>query len=128
MSNVKIVGIERIQKKLKKNVRLDDVKRVVKSNGAEMKQKAKGNAEKFKGHYEYVKGKGKQFVKPTGTLKRSIELAITDKGMTAEVEPHTLYGGYVELGTRKMQAQPYLKPAFDEQKVQFRKDMDKLTR
>ena len=47
MSNVKIVGIERIQKKLKKNVRLDDVKRVVKSNGAEMKQKAKGNAENF---------------------------------------------------------------------------------
>lgn len=123
MSNVKIVGIERIQKKLKKNVRLDDVKRVVKSNGAEMKQKAKGNAENFKGHYE-----GKRFVPPTGTLKRSIELAIKDKGMTAEVEPHTLYGGYVELGTRKMQAQPYLKPAFDEQKVQFRKDMDKLTR
>ena len=123
MSNVKIVGIERIQKKLKKNVRLDDVKRVVKSNGAEMKQKAKGNAENFKGHYE-----GKRVVPPTGTLKRSIELAITDKGMTAEVEPHTLYGGYVELGTRKMQAQPYLKPAFDEQKVQFRKDMDKLTR
>ena len=123
MSNVKIVGIERIQRKLKKNVRLDDVKRVVKSNGNEMKQKAKRNAENFKGHYEW-----KRFVPPTGTLKRSIELAITDKGMTAEVEPHTLYGGYVELGTRKMQAQPYLKPAFDEQKVQFRKDMDKLTR
>ena len=60
MSNVKIVGIERIQKKLKKNVRLDDVKRVVKSNGNEMKQKAKRNAENFKGHYE-----GKRFVPPT---------------------------------------------------------------
>ena len=40
MSNVKIVGIERIQKKLKKNVRLDDVKRVVKSNGNEIDRKS----------------------------------------------------------------------------------------
>ena len=113
---------------IKNNLDMKAVKYAVKLNGSEMNKKAKRNAEKFKGHYEYVKGKGKQFVKPTGTLKRSIDLAIKDKGMTAEVEPHTLYGGYVELGTRKMQAQPYLKPAFDEQKVQFRKDMDKLTR
>ena len=55
MSNVKIVGIERIQKKLKKNVRLDDVKRVVKSNGAEMKQKAKGMLKILK---DIMKGNG----------------------------------------------------------------------
>ena len=125
---IKIVGLDDLELKIKNNLDMKAVKYAVKLNGSEMNKKAKRNAEKFKGHYEYVKGKGKQFVKPTGTLKRSIELAIKDKGMTAEVEPHTRYGGYVELGTRKMQAQPYLKPAFDEQKVQFRKDMDKLTR
>lgn len=110
-NTVKVIGLEKIEKKLKKNVKQQDVKRVVKQNGSEMQEKAQRNCPV-----------------DTGTLKRSIGLEITDGGNTAEVEPGANYGGYVELGTRKMQAQPYLKPAFDEQKVQFRKDMNKLTK
>ena len=109
MGNIKIVGMEKLQKKLKKNVQMDDVKRVVRHNGAGMQTKAQQNAPV-----------------DTGTLKRSIGLEITDSGMTAEVRPTADYAPYVELGTRFMEAQPYLKPAFDDQKEKFKKDMKKL--
>lgn len=109
MAGVKIVGMEKLQRKLKQNVRMDDVKRVVRHNGAEMQTKAQQNAPV-----------------DTGTLKRSIGLEITDGGMTAEVEPAAEYAPYVELGTRFMEAQPYLGPAFNEQKEKFKKDMKKL--
>lgn len=109
MGDIKIVGMEKLQKKLKKNVNMDDVKRVVRHNGAEMQAKAQQNAPV-----------------DTGTLKRSIGLEITDSGMSAEVEPTAEYAPYVELGTRFMDPQPYLKPAFDEQKEKFKKDMKKL--
>ena len=109
MADIKIVGMQKLQKKLKDNVSMADVKRVIRHNGAEMQAKAQENAP--------VR---------TGYLKRSIGLEITDGGMTAEVEPTADYGPYVELGTRYMEAQPYLKPAFDEQKEKFEKDMKKL--
>ena len=109
MGDIKIVGMEKLQKKLKKNVQMDDVKRVVRHNGAEMQTKAQQNAPV-----------------DTGTLKRSIGLEITDSGMSAEVEPTAEYAPYIELGTRFVEAQPYLKPAFDEQKEKFKKDMKKL--
>lgn len=109
MGDIKIVGMEKLQKKLKKNVQMDDVKRVVRHNGAEMQTKAQQNAPV-----------------DTGTLKRSIGLEITDSGMTAEVEPTADYAPYVELGTRFMDAQPYLGPAFKDQKEKFKKDMKKL--
>lgn len=125
MAKVIIVGMEKLQKKLKKNVKKEDVKRVVRHNGAEMQAKAQKNAD-FKGHYEWQKGKGRVFVPPTGNLRRSIGLEITDGGMTADVTPTAEYAAYVELGTRHMEAQPYLKPAFDEQKEKFKKDMKKL--
>lgn len=111
MGDIKIVGMEKLQRKLKKNVRMDDVKRVVRHNGAEMQAKAQQNAPV-----------------DTGTLKRSIGLEITDGGMSAEVEPTAEYAPYVELGTRFMDPQPYLKPAFNEQKEKFKKDMKKLVK
>ena len=110
-SKVTIVGMEKLQAKLKKNVRLDDVKRVVRYNGAQMQIKAQQKAPV-----------------DTGTLKRSIGIDIKDAGMTAKVTPKAEYAPYVELGTRFMAAQPYLKPAFEEQKRKFKSDMNKLTK
>lgn len=109
MGDIKIVGMEKLQKKLRQNVQMADVKKVVRHNGAEMQAKAQQNAPV-----------------DTGTLKRSIGIEITDGGMTAEVEPTADYAPYVELGTRFMEAQPYLGPAFNEQKEKFKKDMKKL--
>lgn len=111
MPKVKIVGIEKLQKKLIRNMDTSAVKTVVQKNGSEMQTKAQQKAPV-----------------DTGNLKRSIGLAMRDGGLTAEVEPTAEYAPYVELGTRFMNAQPYLKPAFEEQKEKFKKDMDKLVK
>lgn len=111
MSSIKVTGIDELQMKLKKNVQMSDVKKVVRKNGSDMQKKAQKNAPV-----------------DTGTLQRSITLEIRDSGKTAEVEPTVDYGAYVELGTRFMTAQPYLKPAFNEQKEKFKQDMRKLVR
>ena len=120
MGGIKVVGLEKLQKKLKQNVDMTEVKRQVRKHGGQLQEKAMRNAPVGTPESTGIPG----YV--GGTLKRSIGIEITDGGMSAEVEPKADYGAYVELGTRKMEAQPYLKPAFDEQSKKFRKDMQKL--
>ena len=48
----------------------------------------------------------------TGYLKSTIDADVD--GLDAEVGPTAEYGGYVEEGTSKMAAEPYLGPAFDQ--------------
>lgn len=122
MPKIKVTGLNKLQKTLKDNVTMDDVKRVVRRNGAEMQKKIQSNAD-FHGHYE-----GDKFVIPSGTTKRSIGLEYTDNGLTAEVEPTTEYSPYLEYGTRFMDAQPFVRPGYNAQKEKFKKDMKKLTR
>ena len=62
------------------------------------------------------------------TAIRPVLWAGQGAGQHNTVEPKAEYAAYVELGTRKMEAQPYLKPAFEEQKKQFEKDLQKLVR
>lgn len=120
--DIKFEGITDIHKRLAKNIQLDDVKRIIRKNGEQLQRKAQDNAD-FRGHYE-----GKNFVKPTGNLKGKIMLELTDGGMAAEVEPTAEYSAYVELGTRFMDAQPYLKPAYEEQMRKFENDMQRLVK
>ena len=101
---------------------MDAVKTVVKRNGAQLQTKAQKNAPVGTPQSTGIPG----YV--GGTLKRSIGLDIIDGGMTAEVEPAADYAAYVEYGTRFMEAQPYLKPAYDEQKKKFVKDLNELVR
>ena len=127
MAEIKFEGIAKLNKGLKKRMDMGKLKSTVKKNGSAMDSRAKRNAV-FKGHYAWEEGKGMVFKKPTGNLKRSIDLEISPNGLKATVEPKAEYAAYVELGTRKMEAQPYLKPAFEEQKKQFEKDLQKLVR
>lgn len=115
MPKIKVDGLDKLQKALKQNATMDDVKRVVRHNGAELQRKTQENAD-FKRGYQ------------TGTTKRSIGLEITDSGMTAEVEPTTEYSPYLEYGTRFMEAQPFVKPAHNVQKEKFKRDMQKLVK
>ena len=115
MPKIEIHGIEALAKGIKSNIPMSLVKEVVAGNGAEMKNKMIANAD-FKQGYQ------------TGTTKRSITMDITDGGLTAEVEPTTEYSPYLEYGTRFMDAQPFVKPAFEDQARQFKKDMEKLVR
>jgi HK97 gp10 family phage protein len=52
----------------------------------------------------------------TGTNRRSIDTEVTQQpeGVKAELFTQSGYGGYIEVGTSKMKAQPYLWPAFQE--------------
>ena len=109
MAGIKIEGLDKLQKHLKKQCTLDDVRNVVKMNGAELQNKAMRMAPV-----------------DTGTLKRSIGLEITEAGMTAEVEATAEYAPYVEYGTRFMKAQPYIRPSLEEQKKSFENDLSKL--
>lgn len=59
---------------------------------------------------------------------KEIATEIRDDGMTAAVGPTTDYSPYVEYGTRFMQAEPFVKPSWEEQKELFKKDMDKLVK
>lgn len=111
MAGVKFTGINELRIALKKKTNLDAVKHIVRLNGAELQAKAQRNAPV-----------------DTGTLKRSVGLELSSGGLVATVEPTAEYAPYLEYGTRYMEAQPYLKPAFNEQEKQFKRDMDKLVR
>lgn len=115
MPKIKLDGLDKLQKALKENKSMDDVKRVVRLNGSQLQKKTQINADFVKGYQ-------------TGTTKRSIGLEITDNGFAAEVEPTTDYAEYVEYGTRFMEAQPFVGPAFNEQAEKFKKDMQKLVK
>lgn len=115
MAKITVVGLKELEKALKDNATMDDVKRVVKQNGSEMQEKIQKNAD-FKMGYQ------------TGETKRSVGLEIKDSGKTAESGPKTEYAEYLEFGTRFMDAQPFVKPAYEEQKKQFEADMKKLTK
>ena len=121
-------GLEKLQTKLQRVAKMEEVERIVEKHGTAMQKKAVNNASKFRGHYE-GRGKNKHFVKPTGATKRSISVNSSKiDRFKYRVAPGTDYAAYVELGTRKMSAQPFIKPAFDEQKKLFKNDLERLVK
>jgi HK97 gp10 family phage protein len=115
MARLEIKGLDKLEKALKDNVTMDDVKRVVRNNGSKLQRNMQSKAD-FKKGYQ------------TGTTKRSIGLEIKDSGFTAESGPETEYSPYLEYGTRYMEAQPFVKPAYEEQKQKFKQDMQRLVK
>lgn len=115
MATIRVEGLEKLDKKLKLNCTMNDVKRVVRKNGADMQQKIQGHADFTRGY-------------ATGTTKRSVDLKIEDGGMTASSGPDTEYSPYLEYGTRFMSAQPFVKPGYEEQRGKFKSDMQKLVK
>lgn len=112
--SVKIQGLKELQKTLKgikKSVSQQSLAKVVRMNAAELERNAKRNTP--------VK---------TGALQRSITTEYTDNGTTAAIGPYMDYAQYVELGTRFMQAQPYMQPAANQQAPIFARDIAKLVK
>nr|DAF82093.1 MAG TPA: putative tail component [Caudoviricetes sp.] len=106
---MKVVGFDELQKKLRKNAKLADVKKNVAINGSQLT----ANAQKLA-------------PVDTGNLKRSITMRTKDNGMTSRTKAHVDYAAYVEYGTRFQGKQPYMKPAYCKQKVKFIKDLERL--
>ena len=125
MGNIRfeLKGLDKLQAKLQRVAKMEEVERIVEKNGEAMQKKAVKNAQ-FKGHY-----RGKKFIKPTGTTRKSISLNSSKIGrFKYRVAPGTDYAAYVELGTRKMNAQPFIKPACDDQKKLFKRDLERLVK
>ena len=110
---LKIHGIKKLKIDLKDNAQMRLVKEIVKKHGASLQQEMVKNAV-FKGGYS------------TGATRRSINLLNEKGGLTARVKPTTKYSPYVEYGTRFMDKQPFVKPAFQQVKKEFVKDLKKL--
>ncbi|WP_270743528.1 HK97-gp10 family putative phage morphogenesis protein [Streptococcus infantarius] len=117
MAQVEIKGDDILLRALQTAANMKAHKAIVKKYGGELQSAAKDKAV-FAGHYE-----GKKFVKATGATKRSIKLEITDGGFAAKVTAGTDYSGYLEKGTRFMDAQPFMKPAFDVVQPKFINDL-----
>ena len=60
----------------------------------------------------------------TGNLKNSIGSEVD--GLSAEVSATTDYADYVEYGTSRMHAQPYMGPALDEHAPTFEKALGQI--
>ncbi|MCT4436103.1 hypothetical protein [Lactococcus phage CAP] len=106
---MKITGADALKKKLRQNATLSDVKHIVKSNTVNMNSKMQNLAPV-----------------DTGNMKRSITSEFTDGGFTGTTQPHTDYAGYVEYGTRFQEEQPFVRPAFEEQKKVFINDLNRI--
>ena len=95
------------------------IRNVVMKNGANLQEDAQKRMTRT---VAYVKGYSK------GTTRRSTTLTISDNGMKATVAPATSYFPYIEYGTRYMEAEPTLNPAFQKIKQQFYKDVMNLVK
>ncbi|KAA0560764.1 hypothetical protein F0342_21625 [Bacillus sp. CH30_1T] len=92
----------------------DDAGKIVKNNTIEMTEKVVKNAEFTQGYQ-------------TGYTKRNIETRMVRKlvGKTVSKSEHS---GYLEFGTRFMDAQPFIFPGFYSQKKQFLDDLNRLVK
>ena len=114
---VKLEGLTALTQGLNKRADLSEVKAIVMKNGDQLNRRMKRQTTKsFKKGYT------------TGQTARSINTEIHDGGLTAVVEPGTHYSPYVEYGTRFMNAEPFVRPAFEEQAQIFCNDLDALVR
>lgn len=102
-------GLKELQVHVAAGMDLDPVREVVKMNGAELQRKAMKNAPV-----------------DTGSLKRYIMLSVMDGGLTARINPLMNYSAYQEYGTRYMAAHPFMRPALNDQKKQFKADLKRL--
>ena len=62
----------------------------------------------------------------TGRLRNSITHEVEDKH-TAVVGSNVEYAPYVELGTRKMKAKPYLRPAIENHIDEYKRVLERET-
>lgn len=112
---VEIKGDKKLIAHLKKCQDLTPIKKIVQVNGDEMNRNMKKETQTA-----FTKGYTQ------GTTARSINTVIKDGGLTAMVGPTTEYAKYVEYGTRFMEPEPFIGPAFEKQKDKFINDLERV--
>lgn len=61
----------------------------------------------------------------TGRLRNSISHTVRETEQAAYIGTNVTYAPFVELGTRRQKAQPYLKPAVADHSAQYKKIIQK---
>ena len=110
-AKIKITGVPELRKALRDARGLNAVKMVVKKYGAEVQQ-----------------GAQRRVPVDTGHLKRSIFQSISSDGLQHTTRAEADYSAYVEYGTRKMSAQPYLGPALRAVEPRFIQELRRIIR
>ena len=64
----------------------------------------------------------------TGFMKRSITMRVDISGLAGYITAGAEYSPYLEYGTRKMDSQPFMRPAAREQAPIFMNDLRNLIR
>lgn len=113
--SVKIVGLEKLQRKLKRNASLRDVKTVVQMNGKRLEERIKQNTKTA-----FSRGYSEGFTADSAS-GRSF-----DDGLSYEAGIGMDYNPYTEYGTRHMEPEPVVTPAFEEVAERFRSDMKRI--
>jgi len=112
--HVKVEGVEQTIfnfKKLEKQ-KQEDAQKELKKAAQNIKRKARSN----------IVSKG---LKRTGALYKAIRTRKIDKfSFQVYVPKRVFYSRFVEMGTKKTRAQPYLRPAYDGEEPEF---MSRLT-
>ena len=114
MADIVIEGGDEMVRAIRNRFNHDKVARVVKRNTSQAQQKAKRIVPVAK--------------KNGGTLKRSITIRVDTIGLAGYITAGADYAPYVEYGTRKMDAQPFMQPAAREQAPIFMNDLRNLIR
>lgn len=119
---IELRGMYKLTSAMRQKCNLGAIKTIVQRNGDKLNTTMKRNT-----HAAFRKTNprtGRPY--SSGDTARSINTVISDNGLTATVAPTMNYDPYVEYGTRFMEAEPFVRPAFNEVKPQFVSDMEKL--
>lgn len=115
-SGITLKGLDEFERALKPNATMNDVKRIVQTNGNRLTRYMKEQTT-----HAYVKGYS------TGDTASSINAEIRDGGLTVAVGATMNYNPYTEYGTRYMSAEPILDPSLERVRPQFLGDLEKVT-
>lgn len=63
-----------------------------------------------------------------GFLRSGIKTNIYQGGMATEVVATKDYSAYVEYGTRRMKARPFMEPAWEKNKAEYMREIEKLVK
>lgn len=113
-AKVKIVGAVELEARLRKLSDKKKIQQAVSLSTGQLRRQAQAEA-----HFRRYPVKNPK-APLTGELRRSISYKLVDDGLTGIVGATKEYAPYVEFGTRKMRAQPFLKPALDKVEPKFK--------
>lgn len=120
MAKLEVKGLEALEGVLKENVTLNDVKQIVRKNGADLTATMKRQTTiSYVGGYSGIR-------QSVGDTAGSINLKFENGGLTAVVQATTDYVEYVEMGTRFMPAEPIAQPSLDKVAPKFYSDLSRV--